>query len=626
MTPPGTTALLLVDLQRDYLDRPGLVPDEAALVAATARLLRGFRQSGAPIAHVRTLVRADGSDAMAHWRAAPALPCVEGSPGAAPPEALAEQEGELVARKSRYRGFADPELDGWLRARGVARVVIAGIYAHACVRETALDAFELGYDVTIADEAVGSDDPVHAERTRSWLDGRAATYRGVDDILDTLSAAGAAPAALVRSAVHAATAAQAAWATVPGGIRADLLDRWAGAMEAERVELERIVVTEVRKPRRAAADEVHRAIAHVRTAAAMARRAAPVPIADGITVRQAPVGVVGIVMPWNNPLALPCAKIAPALALGNSVVFKPAPEGAGTARLLLSMLASVGAPPSLVTMVSGGASVGSALVRDPGIDAVAVTGSIATGRSIATACARRGIPLQAELGGNNAAIVLPDADLADVVPALVRNAFAYAGQRCTAVRRFVVHRDILSDFERRAAEAVAALRIGDPEDDPDLGPVISVAAAERITAAVSAAVASGAILVASGVVPDAVSHDAFVPATLLRADDPALAIVQEETFGPVAVIQPADDLDEAIALANGVEQGLLMAACTDDPAALDRIRHEARVGILQVGGGILPVHPDAPFGGWKASGIGPPEHGVWDEQFMARPQAVYGRA
>jgi acyl-CoA reductase-like NAD-dependent aldehyde dehydrogenase len=262
------------------------------------------------------------------------------------------------------------------------------------------------------------------------------------------------------------------------------------------------------------------------------------------------------------------------------------------------------------------------------VDAVAVTGSIATGRSIAAACARRGIPLQAELGGNNAAIVLPDADLADVVPALVRNAFAYSGQRCTAIRRFVVHRDILSEFERRAAAAVDALRIGDAADDADLGPVISTAARVRIAEAVSKAVASGAAVVATAPLPPDLDpvHDAFAPATLLRADDPTLAIVQDETFGPVAVIQPADDLDEAIALANGVEQGLLMAACTGDPDALDRILRAARVGIVQVGGAILPVHPDAPFGGWKASGIGPPEHGVWDAQFLTRPQAVYGPA
>lgn len=620
--------MVLVDVQRDYLDRPGLVPSEATLVAATSRLLRGFREAGAPVAHVRTLVRADGSDAMAHWRSWPSLPCVEGSPGAAPPAALAERDGELVARKSRYRGFADPRLDGWLRDRGVTRVVIAGLYSHACVRETALDAFERGFDVVIAADALGTDDPAHGDRTRDWLDGRAATYRRVDEILQSLSAAGPSAADVVREAARAAAGAQPAWAQTPVDARAALLAAWAEALEARRDALEDSIVSEVRKPRRAAADEVRRAIAHVRTAVALARRVDVTRIADAVHVRQVPVGVVGIVMPWNNPLALPCGKIAPALALGNAVVFKPAPEGVGTARLLLSILESVGSPPGLVTMIAGGASVGSALVRDPGIDAVAVTGSIATGRAIAAGCAQRGIPLQAELGGNNAAIVLPDADLAVVVPALVRNAFTYSGQRCTAVRRFVVHRDVLSDFERRAADAVSSLRIGDPQDDPDLGPVISAAAADRIAAAASAAVASGAVVVAAGPgpAPDASNRDAFVPPTLLRADDPTLAIVQEETFGPVAVIQPADDLDEAIALANGVEQGLLMAACTDDPAALDRILRAARVGIVQVGGGILPVHPDAPFGGWKASGIGPPEHGLWDVQFLTRPQAVYGPA
>jgi aldehyde dehydrogenase (NAD+) len=454
--------------------------------------------------------------------------------------------------------------------------------------------------------------------------------------------------------------AQAAWRGVAVAERTLLLDRWAAGLVARHDELVTLIIAEVGKPRRAADDEVRRAVAHVHAAADLARQGAAADrvIADGVLVRHAPVGVIGILMPWNNPLALPCGKIAPALALGNAVVFKPAPEGARTAALLMRTLADAGLPADLVTLVNGDAAVGAALVREPLIDAVAVTGSIATGRAIAAACAARGIPLQAELGGNNAAIVLADADLDAVVPALVRNAFAFAGQRCTAIRRFVVEVAILDEFTRRAVEAIADLRVGEADDAAtDVGPLITTAARDRVAAAVAEALDEGAQLLAGGRIPepvDAIPGDtipsgstpgdttagvddatatkhaasgarepAWFAPTLLLTRDRGSAIVQVETFGPVAVIQPAADLDEAIAIANDVEQGLLMAILTSDPAARDRALALARVGIVQFGPGMVPVHPDAPFGGWKASGLGPPEHGEWDAQFLTRPQAIY---
>jgi alpha-ketoglutaric semialdehyde dehydrogenase len=629
LAPDRVTALLLVDLQRDYLDRPGLVPDEHAVVSAAAQLLEGFRTAGAPVAHVRTLVRADGSDAMPHWRTSEAaLPCVEGTPGAGPPAALAERPGELVARKRFYDGFADPRLDPWLRSRGVTEVVIAGVYTHACVRETALAAYERGYRVVIASDAVGSDRPEHAELTYAWLTGRAAHFRCGDEIVGTLPPAPVDAADEVSAAATRAATAQEAWARQPVDARAAALDAWADVLAAREDELVDAIVREVHKVRGAAVDEVRRAIGHVRTAATLARSGVvdEVSVADGVRVRHVPVGVVGILMPWNNPLALPCGKIAPALAFGNGVVFKPAPEGRATAGLLMDTLAAAGLPAGLVGLVHGGPSTGMAVVTDPLVDAVAVTGAIPTGRAIAEQCTRLGKPLQAELGGNNAALVLADADLDVVVPALVRNAFGYAGQRCTAIRRLVVAREIVDEFSRRVVAETAALRVGDPSDPAtDVGPLISAVARDRVSRVVEAALAGGAILLVGGSASDTPAG-AFYSPTVLRVDDPRAAIVQEETFGPVAVIQPADGLSDAIAKANGVEQGLVQAVCTGDAAAAAEVLAAARAGIVQWGPGMVPVHPDAPFGGWKASGYGPPEHGRWDAQFLTRPQSVYGPA
>jgi aldehyde dehydrogenase (NAD+) len=180
---PGRTALVLVDLQHDYLARPGLVPPAPALVARAASLLDGFRHLGLPVVHIHTLTRADGADRMPHWRARDINACVEGTPGAATPIPLEPRADELVVTKQYYRGFDDPAVDPWLRARGVEHVVVAGIYTHACVRETALDAYEGGYEVSVGDDAVGSTEPAHAALTRAWLEPRAARFRPTRTIL-----------------------------------------------------------------------------------------------------------------------------------------------------------------------------------------------------------------------------------------------------------------------------------------------------------------------------------------------------------------------------------------------------------------------------------------------------------
>jgi acyl-CoA reductase-like NAD-dependent aldehyde dehydrogenase len=332
-------------------------------------------------------------------------------------------------------------------------------------------------------------------------------------------------------------------------------------------------------------------------------------------------------MPWNNPIALPAAKIAAAVADGNGVVLAPSALAAGCAQLLHRTWCDAGLPRDLVRVVPGGAAVGRAVVTHPGVDGVALTGSVAVGREVAAACARRGVPLQAELGGNNAAVVLADADLAAGLPTLVRGAFSFAGQRCTAVRRLVVPRSTLPQVRALIGDAVASVVVGDPAAEAtDMGPLVSMAARDAVADAIEAAVARGAVVVARGTLPGSLPpDDAWLAPAAVLVDDPRDPLVQQESFGPVLVVQPADDLDEAIALANGVDHGLLMAVVGSAPEAIARVVDAARVGIVSVGAAPPAIHPDAPFGGWKASGFGPPEHGEWDRWFFGRVQAVYGR-
>lgn len=639
------TALLVVDVQQDYLSVDGLVPSATALVARIRLVLEQFRTIGSPIAHVRTEVEHGVADSMPHRAQTPL--CVRGTRGAQVPELLTEQPGEAVITKQFFSAFTNPDLDAWLRDREVKNLVIVGLYTHACVRETAVDAYSRGFDVTIVSDGIGSNDPVHASSSLDWIGSRAARLMAGNELpallYDQVSGGHPDPdgrqinpttnsleATDFDSMLAAVRTAQQTWQQVALDDRVAALREWARVLRLYSDELTDTIVREVHKPVRLARDEVDRAVSHVESVLLPAVYA-PLrgeSINSQVTVVRSPLGVVALLMPWNNPLALPVSNIAPALLAGNAVVLKPAPEAVRTAALLRQTLDVAGIGPHLVSVYWGGAEAGVRLARASGIDAVAVTGSSSTGRSLAVECARTLKPLRAELGGNNAAIVLPDADLDAVVPALALNAFAFAGQRCTALRRFVVDESILEAFIERMRTAMLALHPANPHDaDSALGPLISDIAAERVLRTIGQARVAGVeVLVGGtsvGVSVGGGSERVGVTPTLMLTRDPRQQIVQQETFGPVAVIQPARDLEHALELANGVAQGLVLAICTADSAAATKISRRANAGIVQKVATPVPVHPLAPFGGWKASGFGGAEHGRWDIDFYSRVQAVY---
>jgi len=620
-------ALVIVDVQHDYLSRPGLVPGANQVVGSVATVLEAFRGAGAPVAHVHTVVPPDGTGALPHWRTGN-LMCVDGTPGVLPPVELAPAPGEFVAHKRHYSGFADPGLEPWLAAQGVTTVAVAGLMEHGCVRSTALDAAAAGFAVVVVSDATATDDPDHATATRHWLDTRVAPATTTTDLVGRLtdrSSSGTPDTPARRAAAAAASAgnAQRLWALVAPHDRAATIERWAAAIEARTSELAGAITADVHKPITQATDEVRRTVAHLRSAAQLATIELTSIVGDGVRVRRRPVGVVALVMPWNNPLALPVAKAAAALAVGNAVVLKPAPQAPTVTALLLATAASAGVPDGVIEVVHGGPDAAMAVVGANGIDAAAVTGSIPTGRRLAAECLRLARPMQAELGGNNAVVVLADADLATEVPVLVAGAFAFGGQRCTAIRRAVVERAVLDRFITAAIDAMNATVVGDPLDHrTHVGPLVSPEAAQRVHAAITEAVTSGARLVHQVALTPPDDRGWCAP-TLLMADDPTLSIVTSETFGPVLVIQPADDVAHAIALANGVDQGLVGAVSTTNTAMRHYVADRLDVGIVHIGAAPAAIDPDAPFGGWGTSGIGPPEHGVWDLDLFTRTQAVY---
>jgi acyl-CoA reductase-like NAD-dependent aldehyde dehydrogenase len=428
----------------------------------------------------------------------------------------------------------------------------------------------------------------------------------------------------VESAVASAHAAGTAWRTVTLDRRLEHAQRLAELLQAEAPALARQMAGEIGKPVRQARAEVLRGADLVRVAARWAREPGGGPCGEHSEYRDRPLGVVAAITPWNNPVAIPLAKIVAALLFGNAVVWKPAPAVAAISSRLHDLIDAAGFPPGLVRRVCGDAALAGRLMSAQGVAAVSLTGSLAAGRAAQEICARRNLPLQAELGGNNAAIVWPDCDLDRAATLIAEAAFGFAGQRCTATRRVIIEDSARAEFLDHLATAVDALVWGDPlSENTDVGPLVSATAAQRIADLVARAQPSAQMLFQSR--RPAPKGDAFFPPTVFACDDALAEIVQEESFGPVLVVQPAHDFEQALSLCNGVPQGLVAALLSRSPERQARFLDQAQAGILKLGSATADADVEAPFGGWKASGVGPPEHGRWDRSFFTRAQAVYRR-
>lgn len=623
--------LLLVDLQQDYLGTPGLDPPAPAVVRRAARLLAGSRAAGVDVAHVWTTVDRETDDRMPHWKRDGRWLCEEDTPGHAPPPELAPVPGEPVIHKTHFSPFSRPALTDLLEERGTDLLIVCGVHLHGCVRETVLGAYERGLAVQVAADAVGSDDPVHAAITRRYLEARAARFLATDQALAELGdmridGEGAPTQDAVAAAAASCRAAQPDWSASPLESRLDVLARLATALDEAAPDLAEQMADEIGKPVRFGSAEARRAAQMLHAIATHARE----PVPDGLpaaALEQRPLGVVAIVTPWNNPIYIPLGKLAPALAYGNTVLWKPAPAAHGIAQRIASLFEAAGLPAGTLGLVAGGRREAEAAMAHPSIDAVSITGSSSAGYTAQEVCARRRIPLQAELGGNNAALVWSDADLERAAAEIADGAFAQAGQRCTANRRVVVHSshaDALLDLIRART---AVLPWGDPLDPSvSIGPMVDERARDRVAAAVRES-ASHARLIevphGSESPPGGDPSAPWYPPTIIGCDDPDREIVQEETFGPVLVVQRAQDWDDAMRLVTGVPQGLAAAVFTSSPELADRFQREVPAGIVKVNRSTADAEVGVPFGGWKASGIGPPEHGRFDRDFYTRPQVVY---
>jgi acyl-CoA reductase-like NAD-dependent aldehyde dehydrogenase len=324
----------------------------------------------------------------------------------------------------------------------------------------------------------------------------------------------------------------------------------------------------------------------------------------GATALRQPVGVVACITPYNFPIGNMAGKVAPALAMGNTVVIKPAPQDPFGVIELVGILEEVGVPPGVVNLVnSRGAEAAAALVDSPDVDMVSFTGSTAVGVRIAEAGARTMKRLLLELGGKGACVVLDDADVAGAVTAIGSTFAFHSGQICTAPTRAIVHRSVYDEVVERLAAFAGALKIGDPmERDTIVGPLISGAQRQRVEDYIRLGVEEGAKLVAGGGRPAALERGFYVEPTLFAECRNDMRVAQEEIFGPVVVVVPVDGEDEAVALANDSEYGLYDYVYSKDTARAFRVAKQLRAG--HVGINTAQRNLEAPFGGFKMSGVG----------------------
>ncbi|WP_344321953.1 aldehyde dehydrogenase family protein, partial [Kitasatospora putterlickiae] len=393
--------------------------------------------------------------------------------------------------------------------------------------------------------------------------------------------------------------------------------RLAEAIESHAEELAELIVREVGKPVAEARGEVARTVAIWRynAQAPFAASGEVHETAAGpglLLTRRRPYGVAGLITPWNFPLAIPTWKAAPALAVGNSVVLKPSSEAIGVALRLAELAAGAGLPADVFTVLPGGGAEGTTLVASA--DVVSFTGSTGVGRQVVRTATERGIPVQAELGGLNTAIVLPDADF-DRAAADLANAIAgYAGQKCTATSRVVA---VGAAFEPLRAALVKALG---QVDDTSCGPVINEATRDEITAAVASAREAGAEVLTGGGVPE--RDGWFLEPTLVAGVPDEHPLRREEFFGPIALLHEAADLDEAIAIANDTPYTLSASVHTRDLDAALTAADRLNAGMIRVNAPSSGVDFHLPFGGAKGASHGAREQGRAALDFYTQSRTV----
>jgi aldehyde dehydrogenase (NAD+) len=455
----------------------------------------------------------------------------------------------------------------------------------------------------------------------SWVearDGRTFESRNPADQSDLVGTFPRSGQADVDAAAAAARKAYAGWRATPPPVRGEILLEAALLLKKRKEDLARLMTREMGKVLKESQGDVQEGIDMAEYVAGMGRRpfgeTVPSELRDKIcfTWRE-PIGVVGLITPWNFPIAIPTWKLFPALMGGNAVVFKPAEDTPLCATRLVEILIEAGVPAGVVNLVHGlGEEAGAAMVEHPAIRAISFTGSSEVGRQIAASCGQSLKRVSLELGGKNAIVVMDDADLELAVEGATWAAFGTSGQRCTAASRLIVHQRRLVDFSDLLKQRAETLRVGDGQDEGvEMGPLINESQLRRVHSYTEVGLEERAKLLVGGRVLDDPAHQGgfFYAPTVFAEVTPQMRIAQEEIFGPTTAIMPVESLDQAIEYANSTNYGLSLSIYTRDVNRAFRAMRELEAGIVYINAPTIGAEIQVPFGGVKNTGNGHREAG-----------------
>ena len=468
-----------------------------------------------------------------------------------------------------------------------------------------------------------------------WVEGKSyAPNTNPSDLSDVIGEYAQGDASDVEAAVAAATAAFPTWSVSGIQARSDALDKIGSEILARNEELGDLLAREEGKTRAEGIGEVARAGQIFKFFAGECLRLSGETLPSvrpgiGVEITREPIGVVGLITPWNFPIAIPAWKIAPALAFGNCVVLKPADLVPGSAWALADIIQRSGIPAGVFNLVMGrGRVIGEALVQHPGIAAISFTGSVGVGRGIAAACVASGKKVQLEMGGKNPQVVLDDADLAQAVELSAQSCFYSTGQRCTASSRLIVTDKIYPAFVEALQARMAKIKVGDARAaGTDIGPVVSQAQLEQDLSYVEIAKAEGAVLASGG--GRVACHTGsgqqgfFMQPALLVDTQAGMRINREEVFGPVASVIRVSGYEEALAVANDTEFGLSAGIATTSLKYATHFKRHSQAGMVMVNLPTAGVDYHVPFGGRKGSSYGPREQGRYAQEFYTTVKTAY---
>ena len=449
------------------------------------------------------------------------------------------------------------------------------------------------------------------------------------DVTDIVGQYAQADAAQAQAAIAVAKAAFPAWAGTTPQQRADILETIGVELLARRDEIGTLLAREEGKPKANGVAETMRAAQIFKFFAQEALRVDGVAVPSvrpgvDITITREPVGVIGLICPWNFPIAIPAWKIAPALAYGNTVVFKPADLVPGSAWALVEIASRAGLPKGVLNLVMGrGSVVGETMLQSRDVQAISFTGSVGTGAKVAMACAARGAKFQLEMGGKNPLVVLNDANLDAAVAGAVDGAFFQTGQRCTASSRLIVEAKIHDAFVEKTIAAIKALKVDHAlKDGTQVGPVVDETQLAQDEKYIDIGRKEAELAWGGERLNRDTKGHYLSPALIINSTND-MRINREEIFGPVASVIKVDSYDEALAVANDTEFGLSAGIYTNSLKAATDFRKKSQAGMVMVNLPTAGVDYHVPFGGRKGSSFGPREQGRYAAEFYTVVKTAY---